>query len=141
MADLTITATQVLPDTTSAGKTVNGYCGEAITAGAVVYASAGTTYKLADADLSAAAATAIGIALNGGATGQPLIVQTAGSPTIGVGASITDGAVYVLSGTAGKIAPVADLAAADYVTLIGVGNDVDGIDLKIFASGNLIPTP
>jgi hypothetical protein len=62
-----------------------------------------------------------------------------GTITIGAGASVTAGEIFVLSCDADKIAPEADLAASDYVSILGVGNASDGIDLGIQNTGTQVP--
>ena len=133
MADLTITAANVLQSTGSQVRT--GTAGATITAGQVVYvdASAANVLKLSDTDASAAAANAVGIALHGASSGQPLDYQVSGNITIG--ATVAVGEVYVGSGTAGGIAPVADLATADYTTVIGVGITTAIIKMGILHGG------
>jgi predicted transcriptional regulator len=132
MADLSITTSEVQPGTASTPTLV---AGEAIDAGEVIYKKAadGEAY-LADADAEASA-EAIGIAVCSAAAGQKVAYQKTGTVTIGSSASVAQGQVYVVSGTAGKIAPEGDLATDDYVTILGVGNDADGIDLDINATG------
>jgi len=132
MADLSITAAEVLwvsgPKETKNAKV-------AITAGEVVFDSAGE-YDLADNDVDEATANARGIALNNAAAGQPLsIINTSGVVTLGASALVVEGAVYVLSSTAGGIAPAADLGSSDYTTVLGVGNGANGLDMAINASG------
>lgn len=136
MADLSITATEVLY---ISGQKVTYNAGETITAGQVVYKSS-NTLKLADADSTLALATVVGIALNGGATGQPIACQTSGTITIGATAAMTQGEIYLLSATAGGIAPEGDIATEDdYVVVLGVANDSDQIVLNIHNSGVQIP--
>lgn len=134
MADLTITASQVLA---GAGAVIEtGNAGETITQGQTVYRnSSDKEIYLADADDTAATATVLGIALNSASDGQPIKFQTDGTITLGAGAAPTEGVIYVLSGTAGGIAPSADLATSDYVSILGVGNASNGISLNIQASG------
>ena len=134
MADLVITPAQVQP---GAGTSATvGIFGEALVAGDVVYVKAadGNLWKT-DAD-AAASAVAVGIMLCGGATGQKGAYQPPGGTiVIGAGASVAKGQTYVVSGNAGKIAVESDLTTGDYVTILGVGNDSDGIKLDIRASG------
>ena len=54
-----------------------------------------------------------------------------------LGFTAVEGVIYVLS-EAGAIAPVGDLLAADYVTIIGVGNSSGNVDLSIFNSGGQV---
>lgn len=122
MADLSITAGSVIAS--AAAVIQEGVAGATITAGQALYkdSSASNVLKLADADASAAAANCVGIALNGGSTGQP-IKFTADDPDFTPGATLslsvaTVKGVYVLSATAGGIAPAADLAAGMYPVFI-----------------------
>jgi len=127
MADLSITTTQIIP-TSDRTKISHGKCGEAITAGQSIYlkASDGKYWK-ADCD-AAASAQCRGIAIASTlAANQEVTLQTGGTITIGAGASITAGVVYVVSGTAGGIAPEGDMTTDDYMCILGVGNGSDGI--------------
>lgn len=119
MADLTITASSVVNVN---GVPKHGIAGTTITAGQLVYKDAADSNKLKLVDTDAVGGTAavgVGVALNGGATGQTITYQTTGDITIG--ATVAVGEVYVASGTAGGIAPVADLAAGDYTFVVGIG--------------------
>lgn len=136
MADLSITATNVAK---VAGETETLTAGETITAGQTVYKDTADNNKakLADCDDTAAKATVFGIALNGGASGQPIVVQKTGK--INVGATLTVGEIYVLSGTPGGIAPEGDHATGDYVSLLGVGLTAANLGLRINNSGVQVP--
>lgn len=133
MADLTITAANVVAGADAS--TVNGTAGETITAGKAVYKSATTNkWMLADADSATAdARTADGVALNGASLNQPIAVQTGGDITIG--ATLTPGVAYYLSGTAGGICPVADIGTGEYVCLIGLAKSASVLDVSIQAPG------
>jgi hypothetical protein len=133
MADLTITAANVLAG--SGAKKVNGTAGATITAGQAVYLdSADNEYKLADNDSATAAVrTVAGIALHASLDGQPLTILSQGPITIGATTAV--GEVYCLSSTAGGICPVADIAAGDYNTIIGIGTSTTVIDVKLHAAG------
>jgi hypothetical protein len=137
MADVSVTATEVLK-TSATVVDSGGVFGETVTAGQVVYklSSDGKWYK-ADANLSAAAAALKGIALNGGAANQPAVIAIGG--TIDPGFTVTVGTVYVLSATAGGIAPAADLATGMYVGIVGVGLAADTLGLIIYSSGVAVP--
>ena len=100
MADLTVTATQVLPGDDAV--ITNGRLGTTVTTGQMVYLDEDTKrYLLADANLTNRTADAVGIALNGGGLNQTVRVQTEGSVTIGAGAAPVVGTLYVVSATAG----------------------------------------
>lgn len=139
MADITITAANCLR---GSGAIVNrAYdAGATVTAGQAVYldtAVSPPTWKLADCDDTAAKAVVGGIALHAASAGQPLAVQTGGRITIG--GTVTVGEIYVLSGTAGGIAPEGDLATGDYVSKIGVGVTAAIIEMAIHNSGVQVP--
>lgn len=128
MADLVITTSQIVQSTTSSDIEF-GVAGEAITAGQPVYkkASDGKMYK-ADANASADTAAAKGIATcDANAAGVAIAWQKSGTITIGAAASITAGATYWVSATAGGICPEADLTTGHYATFLGVGNASNAI--------------
>jgi hypothetical protein len=130
VADLTITAASVIA---GSGTIERGTAGATITAGQVVYKSAGK-YQLADNDSATAAAKSPrGIALNGGSDGQPMSIMTSGSITIG--ATLTAGTAYYLSSTAGGICPLADVISGDNVVLLGVASSTTVLKLNITDSG------
>jgi len=129
MADLTITAASVAKST-GAVENKQYVAGETITAGQAVYLkSSDSKWWKAQADGTSAEADAIGIALNGAAAGQPVSVQTAGAITIG--ATIAVGTTYVVSATAGGIAPVADLASTNYLTYLAYGSAAGVLTLNV----------
>jgi len=135
-SDLAITAASVVSSTSPT--TTDGTAGATITAGQAVYLdSADSKYKLADCNLSSAAAQAVGIALHGAANGQPLKIQWGGNITIG--GTVTVGTIYVLSGTAGGIAPMGDLTTGWRTTIVGVGTSATNISLRLYASDALVP--
>jgi hypothetical protein len=117
--DLSVTAANVLPSTGAVLQT--GTAGEAITAGQTLYQKAadGKWYKADCNSATAEVRVAKAIALVGAAAGQPVVVQTGG--TITIGATVAAGTVYYLSGTAGGIRPAADNTTGDYPQAIGMG--------------------
>ncbi len=132
MADLTITAANVAPGT-NASIDRSYLAGATITAGQTVYLdTTTTTWKLADANLSQAAAVLGGVALHGASSGQPLAVQTRGQITIG--ATVAVGTIYQLSATAGGIAPSADAVSGWYTSTLGVAITTGIIDINIQVS-------
>lgn len=141
MADLAITASQVKAGAGAVEGT--GVAGATITAGQSVYEDqADGKIKLADSNLSLAAAKAKGIALHGALANQPVRYQKGGKVIVGAAAAPAKGTVYVVSGTAGGIAPHGDLLSGIHTTILGVGDGVDGIDLVPggpFASGQQVP--
>ena len=131
MADLTITAANVLQ---TDGNFTDGTAGATITAGQTVYLDATTNrWKLAQADGTSAEASLRGVALHGASNGQPLRVLTSGR--YNPGATVAVGTVYVVSATAGGIAPIADLVATNYVSILGVGTTTSEITVSLCNSG------
>lgn len=133
MADITLTAANVLAG--SNATTNLGTAGATITAGQVVYFDDTTkTYKLADTDSATAAVRSpVGIALNGASSGQPLMVLTDGDITLG--AVLTAGVAYYLSGNPGGICPVADVASGDYPVILGMAKSTSVLAIKIVEAG------
>jgi hypothetical protein len=132
MADLVITPANVVVDSVSKQDYT---AGAAITAGQAVYIDTvnANVAKLAQADGTALEATVKGIALNGAATGQPVLIAISGD--LNIGAVVGVATVYVLSAAAGGICPVADAAASDYLSIIGVGTAADNFKISILNSG------
>lgn len=136
MADLSITANSVV---TAADGVFDkdAYFGEAVTAGMAVYKkSSDGKYWKAQSDGTAEESGSnvlFGVAMNGGAAGQPAVVQRGGTVTIG--ATIAAGVFYYISNTAGGICPVADLGSADYPSVIGYGTTTAILKISPVASG------
>lgn len=132
MADLTITASSVLASASAIVR--SGTAGATITAGQPIYIDTAdmNKLKLADANASAATAVVAGIALHGASAGQPLkyVVEDA---SFTPGATLTVGQVYVLSATAGGIAPVADLTTGDRPAVLMVAETSSTAKMKIIA--------
>lgn len=133
MADLVITAASVVAGANA--RITHGIAGATVTAGQVVYLDPTTgKWGLADTDSATAAVrNATGVALNGAALNQPVAVQTGGDVTIGATVAAGDG--YWLSGTAGGIAPIADVAAGDYPLLVGIGKSTTVLALEFDYAG------
>lgn len=137
MADLTITAANVVA--ASNATRVTGTAGETITAGQPVYAKSSDSYHLwkCDANFSADTAAAVGIALHAASDGQPLTYITAGD--VDLGATLVEGTVYVVSATAGGIAPAADLTTGWYTTVLGVATTSSNLAMQLQVSGAAAP--
>ena len=136
MADIVVTPANVQ----KAGDTkiAQGTYGATITAGQTVYQDpADGLWKLADSNVSAITAALMGIALNGGANGQPGVIAIGGS--INPGATVLVGTVYVVSATPGGIAPTTDLAAGWRTSIVGVGLTASSLGLVIYNSGAAVP--
>lgn len=129
MADLTVTATSVVNVSASLG---NGIAGEAITAGQAVYLkpSDSRLWK-AQCDGTTDEGNPVGIALNGGSAGQTITYAASGE--INIGATTAKTTTYVLSATAGGIAPQADLVSTNKIVRMGYAKDITGgfiVDIK-----------
>lgn len=137
MADVVVTAAEVLPDAST--QIIDVIFGATVTAGQTIYLDAadGNKAKLADANASAAAAATKGIAMNGGAAGQPGKMAIAG--TLDPGFTVGVGSIYVQSANAGAIAPVADLASGHFVTVLGVGITASQLALIMKNAGVAVP--
>jgi hypothetical protein len=125
MADLTITAASVLY--TSGGSRPTGIAGATITAGQAVYVDTANSnvLKLAQCDGTVLEATVEGIALNGGGIGQPVSYATTGA-TINIGATTAKTTTYLLSATAGGVAPQADITSGQRIVRLGHASATDG---------------
>lgn len=128
MANLTQTAANVqLRGTDTEILTVT--YGASVTQGMPVYEdTADGEYKAADADALATAAV-VGVALTPGGDGQAGIIATSGG--IDVGATLTVGALYGISSTAGAIAPIGDLGTGKYETVLGRATAANTLQLDI----------
>lgn len=136
MADVSVTAASVVKTTTTLIS--EGIAGGTVTAGQPVYSDSTDSNKLkaADADVQATS-VAVGIALHGAAAGQPLKYATSGNLTFN--SCFTVGGIYVVSTTAGGIAPDTDLASGDYVTILGIATTATNLNIKINASETAKP--
>lgn len=128
MPDLSVVVASVSKVAGSA--TDEGTAGATITAGQPLYRDGtdGGDLKPADADAESSS-VCVGIALHAALDGQPIEYLTNGP--INIGATVTVGQVYVVSTTAGGIAPYSDLATGDYVTILGVGTTTGRIDVRL----------
>ncbi len=120
MAAITVTAGSVARVD---GDVVKDYLsGATITAGMYVYVDSNGAVQIGTNATSAGSgvgAQLVGVALNGGSSGQPIAILKPGG-TVNIGGTAAVGKVYVL-GTAGGIIPVDDIAGTEYVTVVGVG--------------------
>jgi hypothetical protein len=134
MVDISITATAV---TLISGPTARLNAGATIAAGQLVYKEAVTDLaKLSDNDNATSAIRAVyGIALNGGATGQPILIALNGA-VVDLGAAVlTAGTDYYLSGTPGGLAPRADVTTGDDTVRVGMATTTSRIQLDISDPG------
>ena len=132
MADLSITAANVKPNSVLVGISPVTL-GETITAGQPLYKSpTDGKYYRADADV-AATARIDGICILGGNANSVGIIQRTGE--LQMGSILTKGETYVVSVTTGLICPRADLAAGDFISILGVAKSTSVLRLSIAATG------
>lgn len=128
-ADISITSTNVVPSAAAIPR--NAIAGVAITAGKLVYKSA-TDQKLylTDGDSATAAVRdCIGIAVVTAAAGTPCVYVTE-DPALVIGATVTNGTIYVMSATPGGIAPAADLTTGWYAAVVCVGTSTTTVAFR-----------
>lgn len=128
MADLIITSGSVKK---VAGSTVTdeGIAGVSVTAGQALYKSLTNAGKLALADADTEAESIFeGIALHAAGADQP--VEYAVGGLIDIGATVAVGQFYVVSVTAGGIAPYGDLATGDFPSSVGFGVTTGRIEIR-----------
>lgn len=130
MADVTITPANVVKG--SGAITGEGIFGATVTAGQWVYADTADAnkLKLADANAAAPANSVKGVALNGGAAGQPCEYQRGGPLTIG--GTVVKGKPYFLSATPGGICPWEDLVSGCKVIELGIATTTGILDVRLF---------
>lgn len=132
MADLTITATSVVPQP---GATIrSATAAAAITAGQILYLNSSGLAALADANASASSEV-VGMAVCNAAAGQTVSYISAGPCAMGT--ILTAGVIYVLSSTAGGLCPAADLGSTEYTSIVGVATSTSVLSVKINNSGAL----
>ena len=127
MADLSQTATSVV----GYGEQLHGALGGTVTAGMPVRKQTDGTW-IASTNATAAGSQVDGIALSGGASGQPFTYQKSGN--VNLGATLLVGKIYVLSAS-GAISQVDDVATGDYVTVLGVATTAALLKMGIVVSG------
>lgn len=118
------------------GVVAQGYlAGATITAGQVVYVDSNGVVQVATNATSAGSgvgSSVVGVALNGGSSGQPIDILTNG--TVNIGGTAAIGKEYKL-GTAGGIIPVDDTVGGEYSTAVGIGTTAANIKLGFNVSG------
>lgn len=136
MADLSITAGSVAVGDINT-RVVTVLAGEAVTQGQPVYlnSSDGKYYKC-DAN-AAGKQNANGIALTPASTDGYFQMVVSGA--MNLGATLTVGQVYVVSATAGGIAPYGDLTTGHTVTILGVATTAALITIDISNSTAVKP--
>ncbi len=141
MADLTIGTVKVSSALTRSDLDVK-QVGEAVAIGDVVYLSS-TDSKYYEADASTASeAEATHLVLSAAdADGYAVMMKlnTSADLQVDLGATLTVGTTYVVSATAGKIAPESDLTTSDYITHLGVASTTALLDISLNVTGTVKP--
>ena len=118
MALLDQTAAEVHPTSGATNTFEQKFAGAAITAGDPCYLKASDDkYYPAVAD-DAAKDDGVGIAVNDAAANQAVVLQTSGQ--IDLGGDIVIGEIYVLGEAEGRIWLSTDMAADNYMTILGI---------------------
>jgi hypothetical protein len=131
MANLSITAADVI--CTPPTGDIAAISGEAFAVGDILYKkpSDGLYYKAVATSAEAAAAACMALTATA-AAGQPFFGSR--SLTIDVGA-VTEGVLYFVAATAGKLCPESDLVSGNFKTLFGFGSSDSEITPSILATG------
>lgn len=109
--------------------------GESVSPGDTIYLKTSDRKYYKAINTSLENSTCKGIAIGyGGADTYGYIVSEPGS-VVNVGATLTQGTIYVVSSTAGGMAPEADIGSGEYVTILGVGDSSGQLQLNIVATG------
>ena len=127
MTDLAVTATNVAKGADALIE--NGTAGVAVTAGQAVYLDSTTGKFLLSDNNGTGTRDVRGIALHAAASGQPLAIQRDGD--LNLGATLTAGVDYWLSGTPGGICPRADVTTGMDPILIGIAKSTTVLTLAI----------
>lgn len=124
--DVSITASAVVPSANA--RIATAPCGATITAGQLIYLDSTDTdaqgrskAKLADCNSATAAVRSVaGIAINSASAGQE-VSYVYYDPALVIAASgLTANTIYVLSATAGGLAPAADVTTGWYLSVVAV---------------------
>ena len=134
MADISVTATSVVPGTAAGDTVQEGLAGATITAGQPLYKDSTDGDRLKPAIItSAATAACVGIATCNCADEQRCTYQTQGNLTFN--AVLTKGSSYYVSNNAGGISPFADLGSGDFVTYLGTATSTTVLAIQAHKSG------
>lgn len=133
MVDVSITPGNVVKGANAT--VIVGIASATILAGQIVCRAADGTIQLVDSDSATPAnRTPLGIALNGGSTGQPINIQTAGDITIG--GTLVQGTVYLASDGPGGLRPAVDLNSGDFTAVMGIAFSATVLRMGIVVGGS-----
>ena len=130
MANLVITVANVRKR--QGAEVLGGFAAVPITPGdGVGFRDDGLVYTARNS--SAGAAVVSGVALNTASVNQPVDVLVSGN--MDIGATLTVGTIYVISGSSGRIFPSADLSVGNIVSIIGIATTTSNLSVLPHASG------
>jgi len=139
MADIAITAANVLASSSAVISKQYNFGYASATAGQTVYLDASSLWQKMDSN-AAVTGNGIsdlkGITLTGGGTGQPAVVVTS-DPSLTVGGTLVNGTTYYSSTTAGGIAPDVPTTGA-YPTVLGIAKSATVLNFNPISSGVVI---
>ena len=105
----------------------------------LVYIDATDNNKVKAADNDAAASAVLyGMALHAASTGEFVLIAIDGA-VVTVGGGLTAQTTYYASSTAGKTAPLGDLASGDYISRFCFASTTTQLTIDINNTGELIP--
>lgn len=134
MSAISITASAVLPVTTSNPNVISGIAGAAITQGQPIYLDSATnTLKLADAN-DAAAYQVVGVSINAASSGQKVSYQSSGIITIG-STQLAGNDLWLFSTAGTMTVTPADLVSGFYNVHIGTYLTTTTVLLNITIGG------
>lgn len=138
MADISITAANVLPSSAATIQQGTAAAGVTITAGVVVYQLTAGTFGLADSDGTTPANTVAGIAINGCGPGQRFLYASEDPVfTFGGTCVVATGALYLADTPGGITQTLGDLESGDKVIMLGVPLTTTTIYLKPLVGGTI----
>lgn len=131
MADYSITAASVRAGTAATVRA--GTAGATITAGQPVYIDSAASNQIKPARANAdTTSRAVGIALNGAASGQPVdYISKDDDFTVGAASMAIGDILIVSAGAAGGIAPASDATTGTYVTILGVAKSTTKAKIQV----------
>lgn len=138
MTDLVITPANVQPVAGSTILSNQYYCGTTLlTQGQPVYYDPAVKLLKPSSAMTTSAPSTLGITMSQAAFGQPVSIAVAGD--IAVGATLTPGAVYIVSANQGNLAPVSDLTTGMYPMVAFIAYSSSQATLSLVS--NSPPTP
>lgn len=140
MADITVTASAVVPANANTG-IARGTAGATITAGQAVYADPADSFKIKPAASTnqTQSNNVVGIALDGASAGQPVSYAFSGDVTFQA-AAFGAGNIYVLGTNAGGISTATDLEGTTntrYGVVLGIASAANVLRMGVIISGVL----